>query len=130
MKSLLIESSSGRYVSKLNYPPELKLCLQHVLLPGSIDPESEVDEMLPESLSITRITNLLDEMRFYEIPKRAHFNVNLMLADNFVIGVQGYSLVTEQKKGAYKYFADLGDRMEVAGSKMYYIDEVSIAEYS
>jgi ATP-dependent DNA helicase 2 subunit 1 len=33
--------------------------------------------------------------------------------------------VTEQKKGAYKYFVDLGDRMEVAGVKTLYLDEVS-----
>jgi hypothetical protein len=36
-----------------------------------------------------------------------------------------YGLVTEQKKGAYKYFVDLGDRMEVAGVKTVYLDEVS-----
>jgi ATP-dependent DNA helicase 2 subunit 1 len=33
--------------------------------------------------------------------------------------------VTEQKKGAYKYFVDLGDGMEVAGVKTVYLDEVS-----
>ncbi len=35
-----------------------------------------------------------------------------------------YGLVTEQRKGAYKYFVDLGDRMEVAGSRTIYVDEV------
>lgn len=35
-----------------------------------------------------------------------------------------YGLVTEQKKGAYKYFVDLGDRMEVATVRTTYIDEV------
>lgn len=37
--------------------------------------------------------------------------------------------MTEQKKGAYKYFVDLGDRMEVAQSKTIYVDAVS-APYS
>jgi len=36
-----------------------------------------------------------------------------------------YGLVTEQKKGAYKYFVDLGDRMEVATVRTVYVDEVS-----
>jgi ATP-dependent DNA helicase 2 subunit 1 len=38
-------------------------------------------------------------------------------------------LVTEQKKGAYKYFVDLGDRMEVAGVKTVYLDEVSQSSF-
>ena len=37
-----------------------------------------------------------------------------------------YGLVTEQKKGTYKYFVDLGDRMEVAAVRTTYIDEVRI----
>ena len=36
-----------------------------------------------------------------------------------------YGLITEQKKGAYKYFVDLGDRMEVATVRTTYVDEVS-----
>ena len=35
-----------------------------------------------------------------------------------------YGLVTEQKKGMYKYFVDLGDHMEVATVRTVYIDEV------
>ena len=35
-----------------------------------------------------------------------------------------YGLVTEQKRGAYKYFIDLGHRMEVADSRTAYLDEV------
>lgn len=38
-----------------------------------------------------------------------------------------YGLVTEQKKGSYKYFVDLGDRMEVARVRTVYIDEVRFA---
>ena len=34
--------------------------------------------------------------------------------------------MTEQKKGMYKYFVDLGDRMEVATVRTRYIDEVWI----
>ncbi len=32
--------------------------------------------------------------------------------------------MTEQKKGSYKYFVDLGDRMELVNSKTRYVDEV------
>lgn len=53
--------------------------------------ETDPDEpgALPESLSITRIDDLLAQMRFHEVPKRAVFSVPLQLADGFVIGVKG-----------------------------------------
>lgn len=38
--------------------------------------------------------------------------------------MDSYGLVTEQKKGSYQYFVDLGDRMEVAKSKTVYVDQV------
>jgi ATP-dependent DNA helicase 2 subunit 1 len=41
-----------------------------------------------------------------------------------MIKVHRYGLVTEQKKGSYKYFMDLGDRMEVANVRTSYVDEV------
>ena len=63
-------------------------------------------------------------MRFYESPKRALFSVPFELAEGLVIGIKGYGLVTEQKRGAYKYFVDLGDRMEVVESRTSYVDEV------
>lgn len=66
-------------------------------------------------------------MRFHEVPKRAQFSILLELGTGFQIGVKGYGLVTEQKKGAYKYFVDLGDRMEVAGVRTVYLDEVGHA---
>lgn len=63
-------------------------------------------------------------MRFYESPKRALFSIPFELAGDLVIGIKGYGQVTEQKKGAYKYFVDLGDRMEVVESRTTYVDEV------
>ncbi|VDC04946.1 unnamed protein product [Peniophora sp. CBMAI 1063] len=97
-----------------------------VLLPTRVDGEDEEDEdvgILPSSLSITRIDELLNQMRVYEVPKRSHFSINFQLGEGFVIGVKGYGLVAEQKKGAYKYFADLGDRMEVVDTRTAYVDE-------
>ncbi len=41
-----------------------------------------------------------------------------------------YGLVTEQRKGSYLYFMDLGDRMEVANSRTAYVDEVSFTPLS
>ena len=100
--------------------------------------------MLPESVSITRMEDLLAQMRFREVPKRALFSVPFELAENFVIGVKGcvlaaggrgrsnvnarlnrYGLVTEQKKGSYKYLVDMGDRMEVAESRTVYSYQVN-----
>lgn len=33
--------------------------------------------------------------------------------------------MTEQKKGSYQYFVDLGDRLEIAISKTVYVDEAN-----
>ncbi|KAI0656449.1 ku70-like protein [Cubamyces menziesii] len=104
-----------------------------VLLPTSTtDLDSITDEdsasILPESISISRVDELLAQMRFHEVPKRALFSVPLTLAPGFVIGVKGYGLITEQKKGAYRYFADLGDRVEPVTSRTAYVDEERDAE--
>ncbi|OBZ72522.1 ATP-dependent DNA helicase II subunit 1 [Grifola frondosa] len=85
--------------------------------------DSENPAVLPESISISRIDELLTQMRFHEVAKRAQFSISFQLAKGFVIGVKGYGLVTEQKKGAYKYFADLGGKMEVATPRTVYVDE-------
>ncbi|KAG0705785.1 SPOC like C-terminal domain-containing protein [Suillus ampliporus] len=99
-----------------------------VLLPNVLNNEEEDTGVLPESTSITRIDDLLSQMRFHEVPKRAMFSIPFQLADGFVISIKGYGLVTEQKKGAYKYFVDLSDRMEVANSRTVYVDEDQQAE--
>lgn len=63
-------------------------------------------------------------MRFHEVPKRALFSIPFELATGFIIGIKGYNIVAEQKKGAYKYFVDLGDKMEVVESRTTHVDEV------
>ncbi|KAF9262489.1 Ku DNA-binding complex, Ku70 subunit [Marasmius fiardii PR-910] len=86
-----------------------------VLQPTSLaDDENDIDNpsVLPESISISRIEDLLAQMRFHEVPKRAQFSIPFELGKDFTIGIKGYGLVTQQTKGAYKYFMDLGDRME------------------
>ena len=45
--------------------------------------------VLPESISITRIEELLAQMRFHEVPKRAIFSAPFTLAENFTIGLKG-----------------------------------------
>jgi hypothetical protein len=40
-----------------------------------------------------------------------------------------YGLVTEQKKGVYKYFVDTGEGMEVANVRTIYVDEVGLAPF-
>ncbi|KAI0353683.1 ku70-like protein [Trametes cingulata] len=104
-----------------------------VLLPTNITDLDEISDegpapILPESISITRVEELLAQMRFHEVPKRALFSVPFTLAPDFVIGVKGYGLITEQKKGSYRYFADLGDRMEPVTSRTAYVDEDRDAE--
>lgn len=123
-----------------------------MLLPTNLAEDDADASILPESISITRVDDLLSQMRFHEVPKRALFSVPFELAKGFVIGVKGcarhlhswscpghltcemrairrmcspsYGLITEQRKGSYKYFVDLGDRMEVATARTVYVDEV------
>lgn len=111
--------------------------------PTNLTDDDENDSgVLPESISIARIDDLLAQMRFHEAPKRALFNVPFELAPDFVIGVKGcvistrsspaftqaihrYGLVTEQKKGSYKYFTDQEDRMELVEPRTVYRIRVS-----
>ncbi|KIM74877.1 hypothetical protein PILCRDRAFT_800357 [Piloderma croceum F 1598] len=126
------------FISDAQNPFDTSKFYSSVLLPNnlslsSLDEDSkdfteEERTILPESISITRIDDLLAQMRFHEVPKRAQFSIGMELGAGLVIGVKGYGLVTEQKKGAYKYFVDLGDRMEVAGVKTVYLDEDQQAE--
>ena len=61
-----------------------------VLLPTNISGDDEEDtDVLPESVSITRVDDLLAQMRFHEVPKRALFSIPFELAKDFVIGVKG-----------------------------------------
>ncbi|KAK0199409.1 SPOC like C-terminal domain-containing protein [Desarmillaria ectypa] len=100
-----------------------------VLLSSNLtDDDEENTAILPESIFVSLVDNLLVQMCFHEVPKRAQFSIPFQLANGFTIGVKGYGLVTEQKKGAYRYFADLGDRMEVANVRTSYIDEERQAE--
>lgn len=100
------------------------------VLPANVlgEDESADPDVLPESASITRIDDLLEQMRFHEQPKRALFSVPFELGNGFTIGVKGYGLVTEQQKGSYRYFVDLGDRMVAAVSRTVYVDEAQERE--
>ncbi|TBU27758.1 ku70-like protein [Dichomitus squalens] len=99
-----------------------------VLLPTNITDSNDIGDhdgssILPESISIGRIDELLAQMRFHEVPKRAAFSIPFQLAPDFVIGVKGYGLITEQKKGAYRYFAEIDAGVEVVESRTSYVDE-------
>ncbi len=63
---------------------------QQVLPNGTADgEEDEESSTLPESISITRIDDLLAQMRFHEVPKRALFSIPFELAPGLTIGVKG-----------------------------------------
>ncbi|KAJ7167691.1 SPOC like C-terminal domain-containing protein [Mycena filopes] len=120
------------FISTPEKPFEVSKFYSSVLLPNNLVDEDDIDEddpsVLPESISISRIEDLLAQMRFHEVPKRAQFSIPFEIAEGFTIGVKGYGLFTEQKKGAYKYFVDLGERMEVATVRTVYVDEDRQAE--
>ncbi|KAI0750167.1 ku70-like protein [Daedaleopsis nitida] len=121
------------FISTEEKPFDPSLFYSSVLLATNLTDSDDFGDdgeapILPESISIGRIEELLQQMRFHEVPKRALFSVPFTLAPNFVIGVKGYGLITEQKRGAYRYFADLADRMEVVTSRTAYVDEEHEAE--
>ena len=65
---------------------------QSVLLATNLNDSDEPGEdgqILPESISIGQIEELLAQMRFHEVPKRSQFAVPFELANGFVIGVKG-----------------------------------------
>ncbi|KAI0788279.1 ku70-like protein [Fomes fomentarius] len=121
------------FISTEEKPFDPSIFYSSVLLATNLTDSDDVGEdgeapILPESISIGQIEELLQQMRFHEVPKRALFSVPFTLAPGFVIGVKGYGLITEQKRGAYRYFTDLGDRMEVVNSRTAYVDEDREAE--
>lgn len=74
---------------------------QSILLPTNLGDEEDLQEdssVLPESISISRIEDLLSQMRFHEVPKRSLFSIPFKLANGFTIGIKG--LV----KGLTEYF--------------------------
>ena len=48
------------------------------------------DGLLPDSFSISRVDDLLMQMKFREMPKRTLFSIPFEIGDGFVIGVKGY----------------------------------------
>ncbi|KAG2116876.1 SPOC like C-terminal domain-containing protein [Suillus cothurnatus] len=70
-----------------------------VLLPDVLNDEEEDTGVLPESISITRIDDLLSQMRFHEVPKRAIFSIPFQLADGFVISIKAEVDKTEMVYG-------------------------------
>lgn len=111
------------FISTEDKPFDPMKFYSNILVTTNVSGDDDAPSTLPESMSISRIEDLLSQMRFHEVPKRSQFSLPLELADGFVIGVKGYGLVTEQRRGSYLYFMDLGDRMEVANSRTAYLDE-------
>ncbi|KAG1767920.1 SPOC like C-terminal domain-containing protein [Suillus occidentalis] len=79
-----------------------------VLLPNVLNDEDEDTGVLPESISITRIDDLLSQMRFHEVPKRALFSIPFQLADGFVISIKGFDQQAEVDKTEMVYGMALG----------------------
>ncbi|KAG8686081.1 ATP-dependent DNA helicase II subunit 1, partial [Ceratobasidium sp. 423] len=66
---------------------------------------------------------ILAEMRLHEATKRTLFNIPMQFGDGLTIGIKAYGLITEQKKGSYRYFSNMGKSMEEAFPKTVYVDE-------
>ncbi|KAH6901267.1 SPOC like C-terminal domain-containing protein [Coprinopsis sp. MPI-PUGE-AT-0042] len=114
------------FISRPNERFDVTKFYSSVLLPTNLEDEEELQgdsSVLPESISIARIEDLLEQMRFRETPKRALFSIPFHIGEGFTIGVKGYALVAEQTKGPYKYFADYEDSTQPVNVKTIYVDE-------
>ncbi|KAL1932484.1 hypothetical protein VTP01DRAFT_8162 [Rhizomucor pusillus] len=58
------------------------------------------------------LDELLVQVRRKEQKKRSAFRITMRIADDIEIGIRGYNLITEQKKGQYKYVTTSGQQVE------------------
>ncbi|KIO25056.1 hypothetical protein M407DRAFT_76204 [Tulasnella calospora MUT 4182] len=72
----------------------------------------EGGSMEPMPDPVTGFDELKEEMRIRESVKRALFSIPLQLGDGLSIGVKGYSLVMEMRRGAHKKFVNMGQQIE------------------
>ena len=75
------------FISTDSKPFDKNKFYSSVLLSATADDDEE--EGLPESISISRIEDLLSQLRFHEVPKRALFSVPFKLAEGLTIGIKG-----------------------------------------
>ncbi|KAG8906390.1 ATP-dependent DNA helicase II subunit 1 [Tulasnella sp. 403] len=105
------------FLSNRAEPFDITKFYSHVLADlyegGTIDP-------VPDP--IAGFEELQDEMRIRESIKRALFTTPLHFGEGLTIGVKGYALVMEMKKGPYRKFANMGQRMEDIVGVTTYVD--------
>jgi len=65
---------------------------QSILPADTFTVDEDSTSLLPESISITRVEELLEQMRIKEVPKHTLFSIPFHLAEGFTIGVRGYVL--------------------------------------
>ncbi|KDN49861.1 hypothetical protein RSAG8_01926, partial [Rhizoctonia solani AG-8 WAC10335] len=66
---------------------------------------------------------LLTSIRMNEATKRTLFNIPMEFGEGLTIGVKAYGLVTEKRKGSYRYFSNMGKSIEEAFPRTIYVDE-------
>lgn len=64
-----------------------------MLLADTFIVNEDSTSLLSESISITRIEELLEQMRIKEVPKHTLFSIPFHLAEGFTFGVKGYVLL-------------------------------------
>ena len=67
---------------------------------------------------------LLKQTQFKVAAKRAQFTIPFILSKDMIIGVQGYSLVSETRKGAIVYVDRSGRDVQEVKSVVTYEDKV------
>ncbi|KAF9507144.1 hypothetical protein BS47DRAFT_1398864 [Hydnum rufescens UP504] len=91
---------------------------------------AEEDEISPFSDVCEGFDQVIAEMKIREMPKRSVWSIPLNIADNFVIGVKGYGLVTEQRKPNYRWMYTQGETGAEVAPRTVYFDEEQQTETS
>lgn len=77
---------------------------------------------------IEGFSRFLEQLAIKEAPKRSQFSTKMTIGNGFTIGVKGYGLVVEQKKGTPKTFLDVDGELKELESKTAYFAEGTLDE--
>ncbi|KIR62445.1 ATP-dependent DNA helicase II subunit 1 [Cryptococcus bacillisporus CA1873] len=82
----------------------------------------DYNEDQPDPDGLSSLADLMKDLVIKTSPKRSHFHVPLKLGKDgeIVIGVSGYSMVSEQSKGASRYVKMRGQAVEEVQAKTEY----------
>ncbi|KAI9305696.1 SPOC like C-terminal domain-containing protein [Cunninghamella echinulata] len=96
-------------LDRLDHVFNNKYFYQDILLSDS---ESQLNSSFTSVATDNKIDALLTRIRRKENKKRSQFSIPFMITPNLTIGIQGYKLTLEQKRGTYKKVTTSGSKIQ------------------